>query len=1399
MAGDAGQACQTCSEAVRRARDHNRPRLPAVSAVHRLLIVVAVTASTVQVAAAQSDVPMRGIDHHNRLLLVRSRVQGKPLGVVLILTRLGAAPRVMNEVRGLGAQVQAHFDDVGYLRVRMPLAQFARLRAIPDVIDARIDAGYLSYGYDQGTDQAAVKLAERVFERTRAAFDTTTPLPPPLPAAARGSGIAPNPYVPMADMGSRQFTRAHPTYDGRGVTIGVLEFGVLDMTHPALQTARLITGEPVPKIAAIITASSYDPDPAPGATDSVLTRDTIPNVTRVRRTGPIDAREGSFSVEGRTYHPPRPGRYSFGVYTGYVKIPGGPYAVLWDTGGQVWVDTNRDRDFRNEALLGDFNRTHTTGYLRRDSTAAKAARSVAFAVAFDSGGSALHLYEGTQGHQTMVASVAAGHGLLGGVDASAPGARLIIVDAGGSLGGAIEGFIRAARDPRIDLITSSQVGETFPGAGESIFALVLKRLVDRYGKPIFAAAGNTGPRVSLPIEPANAPGVISVGGYVGRDTYLAHYGWRMASQDWLIAYSARGPTLDGAMKPDIVAPVLSIAAAPCSEEPKPARYLGYTLPPCYMLGGGTSSATPHAAGASALLLSAAKQAGVPYDAARLAWALRTSARFLPAYGVHEQGGGLIDLPKAWDLLRNPVQVPEIQVDAPTRTLMNPYLRRPGHGRGLYEREGWAPGDTGTRTITLTRTSGPRGTVTYGLRWRGNDGTFTVVPRRVSLPFDQPVAVRVHNAPRTPGIHSAALELVESSGLVVNQVLATIVAAHQLTAANGYTVHLRGSAEWPRPIPFFVKVLEGTKALRVEMRVRAGRLGLQHEDPATLDHLEWQTYFKGYRHPSSFYVRLTPGRSGVKLIPQPLAGVWELTATPVADPTFGGDSAQYLVPGDVELVVSAFAGTGTGPSDTLTFVNRLAPLAGATTLAELGARRVVTGTVDSSTAGPTYDLAVDSGTTSLRVAVERTSDALAHLTLYLFDCTTGTCFLWDADFVPATRAELLVHAPRPGKWKAVIDPARVPGGTTGFTYTEVTTSPAYGAVTVDTAATLRPTGARWIEPATVRAAGAIPTGRELVAVVDVVDRRSEADETAQPLAVFGGAPYRPIPVVSVVMPIASHSPLPTRNGEVGTRNGRGRPRFSKPPVTIEDLVTYTRIRNVRLSPDGKRVSYLTIRPLLNENLLECTLWLQESTAGSTPVALSRFRARAEEVWVETGELKHFGGQSAWSPDGRRLAYTGRTSDKVEVWLRDADGAATRVAGDYVEADLTGWTDDGTAIRFATADEPPRLAAPVDPSVLVTDDQSFFSSSWPKGASPKRKLHHLAYNIAARALSDDTTPGKAKGVDSLPGTYKEAGWPTPPEAVKYILRPIPSPDRQAVAFTGVGLYNHRDPRRASRDYF
>ncbi len=1078
-------------------------------------------------AAAQADAAMNGVGHHNRLLLARARVLGKTELIVLVLSAPGACAQVAEQVHQLGGRVQARFDDVGYLRVRVPRTRFGQLRALRGVEEARIDSGFLDYEYDQGTDREALKVTSRAAALGLMGLDTPGAPRPAVPTTA-GRARVPNPFVPMMDMRAPQFTRLHPTYDGRGVTIAVVEGGVLDLSHPALQLARTLTGDSVPKIIGILSPSAYDADPEPGGLASVLTRDSTPNPWRVRRTGLIDVREGTFAIEGQTYHAPHTGRLSFGFYHGQPKGSNRTYAVVWDSAGHVWVDTDRDRDFRNEPSVTDYNQTHAIGYLRQDGERGAPSHPIPFAVVFDSGGASLHIYEARAAHQTMVASVAAGHGILGGADASAPSARILVVDAGVSLGDAIEGFIRAARDPRVDLITSSQGGMTFPGTGESIISLVLGRLVERYGKLITVAAGNGGSPLSTAMEPATAPGVLAVGAYVSRESYLAHFDWRMDAPDWLWPRSARGPTADGAMKPDLVAPLFSIAAQPCSEG-QPAPYLVYTLPSCYGLAAGTSSAAPHAAGAAALLISAARQASVAYDARRLAWALRAGARPLSGYGVHEQGAGLIDVGKAWELLRSSIDVPAIQTVASVNTRLNQDLRQPGRGRGLFEREGWAAGDTGTRTITLIRTTGPAGALTYDLRWRGNDGTFETPVRTIALVLNQPREVAVHLAPREPGVHSAALAVVDRpSGVAVHEVLATVVAAHQLTATNGYTVRLRGVTAWPRPLRFFVHVPPGVGVLRVEMAVRRGRLTLRTDDPATLEVLAGNSGFKSYRFPLSRTIYITPGRAGVQLFPGPMPGVWEFLVSPVDNPPDGvRDSAQYHVPADVELAVSALGVRPGVPPDSaasaavpFAFTNEFASLAGTTLRAELGARRATGAAIEASMDGPSYDVQVDSGTTTLRVALETASDSAARLDLYLFDCTKGPCFLWDAEIVHGLRSELLVRAPHPGLWKAVVDPVRVPTGShTSFRYTQILTNPAYGTASVDPSVVPRGAGAEWAGSATVhRGSARPPNGSELVLVADLIDPVSEAAEQARPLARFGGPPYRPAPLGTAIVPL-----------------------------------------------------------------------------------------------------------------------------------------------------------------------------------------------------------------------------------------------------------------------------------------
>jgi serine protease AprX len=117
------------------------------------------------------------------------------------------------------------------------------------------------------------------------------------------------------------------------------------------------------------------------------------------------------------------------------------------------------------------------------------------------------------------------------------------------------------------------------------------------GVTVIAAAGNSGPNAGTILKPGDDPLVVTVGAYDDK-------GDSNALNDTIPAWSSQGPTAQGRMKPDLVAPGRTLIAtrAPGSaiEQANPQALVGSA----YIKGSGTSEATAVTSGAAALLLAA---------------------------------------------------------------------------------------------------------------------------------------------------------------------------------------------------------------------------------------------------------------------------------------------------------------------------------------------------------------------------------------------------------------------------------------------------------------------------------------------------------------------------------------------------------------------------------------------------------------------------------------------------------------------------------------------------------------------------------------------------------------------------------------------------------------------------
>ncbi|WP_328551368.1 S8 family peptidase [Streptomyces sp. NBC_00358] len=237
------------------------------------------------------------------------------------------------------------------------------------------------------------------------------------------------------------------------------------------------------------------------------------------------------------------------------------------------------------------------------------------------------------GHGTHVASIAAGTGAKSGgtYKGVAPGAKVIsgkvLNDEGFGDDSAIIAGMEWAADEGADIINLSLGGSDSPGVDP--MEEEVNRLSAEKGVLFAIAAGNDGEYGQSTVgSPGSADAALTVGA-VDKDDKLA-------------AFSSIGPRVgDGAVKPDVTAPGVAITAAAASGSafdtdpgiPHPA--------PGYLQLDGTSMATPHVAGAAAIL----KQQHPTWKATELKAALIASAKG-GDYTVFQQGSGRIQVDKA---------------------------------------------------------------------------------------------------------------------------------------------------------------------------------------------------------------------------------------------------------------------------------------------------------------------------------------------------------------------------------------------------------------------------------------------------------------------------------------------------------------------------------------------------------------------------------------------------------------------------------------------------------------------------------------------------------------------------------------------------------------------------------
>ncbi|MET8153313.1 S8 family serine peptidase [Actinoplanes sp. NPDC049668] len=391
------------------------------------------------------------------------------------------------------------------------------------------------------------------------------------------------------------------------------------------------------------------------------------------------------------------------------------------------------------------------------------------------------------GHGTHVASIIAGSGAKSGgkYKGVAPGAKLAIgkvcstefCEESSILAG-MQWAAKAAPVINISL-----------GGGDSPSIDPLEQAVEdltaAHGALFVIAAGNSGGTATVG-SPGSADSALTVGA--------------VDDEDQLAEFSSRGPRVgDDAIKPDITAPGVDIVAARAAN-----GQIGTPAGDGYVSLSGTSMATPHVAGAAAIVT----QQHPGWSARQRKTLLMGAAKPTDGVDVFGQGAGRVDVAR---VVRQAVSVDE--------------------GSVSFGRQLWPHDDDVPVTKTVTYRNGGTAPIALSLSLTGDTRTFSLAATGVTVPAGGTATTTVTantGGAGTDGFKTGRLVATGPGDIRVE----TPVAVNR--EVESYNVTLKHTARDDRPAEYFTSLnrlgtaefydASGTEATEV-VRLPKGEYGL----------------------------------------------------------------------------------------------------------------------------------------------------------------------------------------------------------------------------------------------------------------------------------------------------------------------------------------------------------------------------------------------------------------------------------------------------------------------------------------------------------------------------------------------------------------------------------------------